>query len=89
MTNPYLIGKLPEENPYDNSTPELCHRIEKAEAPTPQDSNGAEEARAESRRKLIRERCGVDDADEGIQDEPEGPEEGNERDDNRVEKSLL
>lgn len=36
----HLISKAPEEQGHDNWSPELCHDIEQAETPVPQDGNG-------------------------------------------------
>ena len=89
MNRPYLIGKPPEEDGYDDAAPELGHDVEEAEAPDAEDGNGPEEAGPERGEEAVGERGGVDGVAHGVEHVGEGAEEGDEREDDGVEERLL
>ena len=42
----HLVGKPPEQERDDDGSPQLCHDIEEAEGPVPEDGDGTSKARA-------------------------------------------
>lgn len=86
---PHLIGKSPEEDRDHNTAPELSHNVEQAEAPYPHNGKWTKKPRPKHSKKLVRKSLRVNIAAERIKNKPKSPKESNERNNHRVEESLL